>query len=146
MRLSRQHLSKSLMKEQRETNTYMKLQSHCHLHSLLFCAQFMYELHSARDKSPLFIFISFPSTLSFSTISSNWIHCGDVLLLFFLFHPNHSAFSFPFLHPQPPWPSADKTSISVLCLFNISPLVGGCIIYRAWDTCSDSLQERYCTI
>lgn len=63
------------------------------------------------------------------------------------FGHDHTAYFSPFSE-QPLWPSnpLSKKSISVPCLFNISPLVGGCFIYPAWDTCSDSLREWDCTI
>lgn len=103
--------------------------------------------------SPLSVSISFPSFLSFSTISSYWILCGAVLSPIFSLSFTLTIVLFPlhFLHSQPPldlYPhTSDKTSISVPHLFNISPLVGGCFIYCAEDTRSDSLTtEKHSTI
>lgn len=116
-----------------------------------FCARGKREKETGRWSrgacSPLSVFISFPSSLSFSTISSNWILCGDVLspISALCFTLNIVLFPLHFLSygPLAPLP---QTSISVLHLFNIPPLVGGCFFYWAWDTCSDSLTERHCTI
>lgn len=147
---------------QKKPKTHLKLKSQRDLHSPLFLCTICINCAQKKEKekkgrlsspacSPLSVSISFPSFLYFSTISSNWILCGDVLSpISSPFHPNHSAFSSPFSASTSPLalypPTLDKTSISVPCLFNISPLVGGCFIYRAWDTCSDSLTERHCTI
>lgn len=95
------------------------------------------------------IFISLPSFLPLSTIPSNRIRCSDVLspVSSPLVHNSPSAFSSPFSASATPmalWlPYLRQDKQSVLCLFNISPLVGGCFIYRGPDTCGDSLTERH---
>lgn len=85
-------LSKSLMKEQRRNQYISKAEKPpWPAFTSVFCAHFMYELYVTDKKggetgrwdalacSPLSVSISFPSFLSFSTMSSNWILCGDVL-------------------------------------------------------------------
>lgn len=89
-----------------------------------------------------------PHHLCLSTISSNWILHSDVLspISSLCFTWTIVLFPSPFSASTAPWssgfPTSDKISISVLCPLDISPLVGGCFIYQAWDTCSDSLTER----
>lgn len=73
------------------------------------------ERKSNPDYSPLSASTTIPSYLSFRTISSNWILCGDALSpISSLFHPSHGAFSSPFsasttpLALYPPYLRQDK--------------------------------------
>lgn len=111
-------LSKSLMNDKEETSTHLKLKSPATWIHLCSCAQFMFKLLSFRDKKKeeagaalpavhyQFLFPShLPIVLSFSTISSNWILCGDVLSLIssLYFTLTIVLFPFHFLHPQSLW-------------------------------------------
>lgn len=82
--------------------------------------QFVHELLRVRDKmgketgrwsgpacSPLWVSISFPSFLFFSTATSNWIVCGDVLspISSLCFTLTIVLYSLNCLYLQPLWPS-----------------------------------------
>ena len=154
-------LSKNLMKGQKKSSSrHISEAEELPWRALtpVFCARFTYKLFGLRDNrrpafSPLSVSISSPIILVFQCHSFQpdllwW--CGAFTHIFTLFRPNRGAFSSPFsASTTPPAiypPTSEKTSISVPCLFNISPLVGGCFIYRARDTCGDSLTERRCTM
>lgn len=115
MRLSREWLSKSLMKEQRREHCilYLEPQSQCHLHSVC-----VHKLLSLRDKTgrkwedgadlPVvhYQLLFPPHHLCLSTISSNWILCSDVLspISSLCFTRTIVLFPLHFLHPQPHGP------------------------------------------